>query len=938
MTARAPALAVSSAANAPAPRATANAGPSAQSNAEPRGSVSALQRDLASIPILQRKCAACKDEEQRATMQRFGDVSGLAVGPAGDAHEREADRVADAIIDGRSVEVRGRVGAEAQRDAGGAEGGFTAPAIVGEVLQSCGAPLANDTRAFMESSFGHDFSKVRVHTDARADASARAVNALAYTVGHDIGFRTGQYDPATTRGRRLLAHELTHVVQQGRASVLQRQQDGRAVGGPASAVRISCEERRIIFDAASGSYAYAMTECNIPIGSYTVGVRVSGSTVHFDFGDSVGASEQLRFGFRIEAGQVNPTTLFRGQRQVGVSVVDQLPAAQVASPVSAPASSTSVAARLADFKRMVKSAGKARMAQNSLMLEQWRQFLTRQLTPDQVRSQAQTEETRALVDLAQRRGGMETALADQWLDTAGPNRRWVMQQQIGGRYQACTGCHAAVQADDMDRARAAAGYSQRTPLQILRSASDEPAAPRPSFAQFQPMTLPSFGFNNIAEAQRRINAIQPYLQALGPSGYGVLPPETLAHSGSASALVSDIAQRISARQASYREFSRRIDAPGFDYLELRPIVRDLLLLTDAEVRRAVEDEIASAERWSIVESIVVGIASIGVLLLAIFPPTSVIGVAGAVALTTAVSAHQVYRGYQTYQQGELYSLARGADDVIDREQQDAAGALMAIGALNLVLGSIGLASSALSGVRLIRALPPPSGGLGAIEGIEGNAGGNIVRVNGWGTRNPTYVETNASGQVVRQGTVASLRTGGAPQASASSGGAPAMVYGTEGSAARVAVPVAEPVPPPAPAVAPRPAAPVRPPAPQIGGPLAVTAATRIAGAVASTLPSWEPSPGRSHPTHRQVNDAANETSTDCDAIAYAISVLIRDLRFRRWDMQRHGGGDHTHRATYALRQASLRRLIGAARVLSCPYDPAADVEVTLPHHHPTPHY
>lgn len=897
-----------------------------------------LPRELASIPILQRKCAACEDDEHPGTMQRYGDGGALTVGAADDAHEREADRAADAILSGRSADVHGRVVARAQRDAGGPAGGFTAPAIVGEVLQSRGAPLANDTRAFMESGFGHDFSKVRVHTDARADASARAVNALAYTVGHDIGFRTGHYDPATTRGRRLLAHELTHVVQQGRARVLQRQQDGRAAGGLVSAVRISCEERRIIFEATSGSYAYAMTECNIPIGSYTVGVRVSGSTVHFDFGDSVGASEELRFGFRIEAGQVNPTTLFRGQRQVGVSVVDQLPVPQVASPVSAPASSTSVAARLADFKRLVKSAGKARMAQNSLMLEQWRQFLTQQLTPDQVRSQAQTEETRALVDLAQRRGGMETALADRWLDTAGSNRRWVMQQQIEGRYQACTGCHAAVQADDMDRARAAAGYSQRTPLQILRSASDEPEVPRPSFAQFQPMTLPSFGFDNIAEAQRRINAIQPYLQALGPSGYGVLPPDTLVHSGSASALVSDIAQRINARQASYREFSRRIDAPGFDYLELRPIVRDLLLLTDAEVRRAVEDEIASAERWSIVESIVVGIATIGVLLLAIFPPTSVIGVAGAVALTTAVSAHQVYRGYQSYQQGELYSLARGADDVIDREQQDAAGALMAVGALNLVLGSIGLSSSALSGVRLIRALPPPSGGLGAIEGIEGNAGGNIVRVNGWGTRNPTYVETNASGQVVRQGTIASLRTGGAPQASASSGSGPAMVYGTEGGAARVAVPVAEPVAPPAPAVAPRPAAPVRPSAPQIGGPLAVTAATRLVGAVASNLPSWEPSPGESHPTHEEVDDAANERSTDCDAIAYAISVLIRDLRFRRWDMQRRGGGDRTHRDTYALRQASLQRLIDLARVLSCPYDPVADVEVALPHHHPTPRY
>jgi hypothetical protein len=112
----------------------------------------------------------------------------------------------------------------------------------------------------------------------------------------------------------------------------------------------------------------------------------------------------------------------------------------------------------------------------------------------------------------------------------------------------------------------------------------------------------------------------------------VLPPETLGSTGSASALVADISRRIRQRQADYAEFSRRIDAPGFDYLQLRPIVRDLLLLTDADVRQAVQSEIDSAEAWSIVEAIVVGIASIGLLLLAIFPPTSVIGIGGAIAL------------------------------------------------------------------------------------------------------------------------------------------------------------------------------------------------------------------------------------------------------------------------------------------------------------------
>lgn len=90
----------------------------------------------------------------------------------------------------------------------------TAPPIIDEVLHIAGQPLDAMTRAYMEPRFGHDFSAVRVHTDSRAGESARAVNALAYTVGNHIAFDTGRYRPGTGDGRALLAHELTHVVQQ----------------------------------------------------------------------------------------------------------------------------------------------------------------------------------------------------------------------------------------------------------------------------------------------------------------------------------------------------------------------------------------------------------------------------------------------------------------------------------------------------------------------------------------------------------------------------------------------------------------------------------------------------------------------------------------------------------------------------------------------------
>jgi murein DD-endopeptidase MepM/ murein hydrolase activator NlpD len=89
-----------------------------------------------------------------------------------------------------------------------------APPIVHEVLRAPGHPLEASTRSFMEPRFGHDFSAVRVHADSKAAESARGVNALAYTVGNNIVLGEGRYAPDTTAGSRLLAHELTHVIQQ----------------------------------------------------------------------------------------------------------------------------------------------------------------------------------------------------------------------------------------------------------------------------------------------------------------------------------------------------------------------------------------------------------------------------------------------------------------------------------------------------------------------------------------------------------------------------------------------------------------------------------------------------------------------------------------------------------------------------------------------------
>jgi hypothetical protein len=174
----------------------------------------------------------------------------LEISEPGDPLEREAGRVEELVTGawppGGSEEVEGNVVSgratvpTAQRDCAVCASGAPCPDCAEEeraqlkhdpgadavVEGACdgfirdmgpGRPLDSATRALMEPLFGFDFGRVRVHSDHRAAESARAVGAQAYTVGHHIAFASGRFAPTTTEGKRLMAHELAHVVQQGRA-------------------------------------------------------------------------------------------------------------------------------------------------------------------------------------------------------------------------------------------------------------------------------------------------------------------------------------------------------------------------------------------------------------------------------------------------------------------------------------------------------------------------------------------------------------------------------------------------------------------------------------------------------------------------------------------------------------------------------------------------
>jgi hypothetical protein len=135
--------------------------------------------------------------------ERIPAERGLSVGPATGAHEAEADAMAE-----RATGATGRGGRS-----DGMEGN-PAPGIVRQVLRSPGHSLDRETRAWMEPRLGSDLSAIRVHTGPEAARSAAAVGARAYTVGRDAVFGTGAFDPTSRDGRRLLAHEMSHAVQQ----------------------------------------------------------------------------------------------------------------------------------------------------------------------------------------------------------------------------------------------------------------------------------------------------------------------------------------------------------------------------------------------------------------------------------------------------------------------------------------------------------------------------------------------------------------------------------------------------------------------------------------------------------------------------------------------------------------------------------------------------
>ena len=225
-----------------------------------------MAKQAAETPMLEASLVAAADggvltSRAVSDLQRLGGnraarsvvQTKLTVGPAGDSYEQEADQMAEVVtrrlqrqpeeeeealqpsrvqrqedeeelqmsrVQRQPEEEEGALQMSPAETSVGREGGPLDPAaegLIADARRSTGRGLPDQLRSGFESAFGVDFSGVRVHTGSESDALNRSMNAKAFTTGSDIFVRRSDYDPSSAPGRKLLAHELTHVVQQGAA-------------------------------------------------------------------------------------------------------------------------------------------------------------------------------------------------------------------------------------------------------------------------------------------------------------------------------------------------------------------------------------------------------------------------------------------------------------------------------------------------------------------------------------------------------------------------------------------------------------------------------------------------------------------------------------------------------------------------------------------------
>jgi hypothetical protein len=227
----------------------------------------------------------------------------------------------------------------------------------------------------------------------------------------------------------------------------------------------------------------------------------------------------------------------------------------------------------------------------------------------------------------------------------------------------------------------------------------------PPRTQGQPggWSLPQLGretrpfYPTITRSAAALRQIEPFIQALGRSGYRVTPEEIVSIQAGMTAqdVYDHVLRHIDERLRDYSTLIRRIEQGDLSYLHFEPVLDDLLPLADADVRREIEIERVIHDVLELGATIAIGAATIVLLLATVFPPTSALGIAGLGALELGLGGTLLFRGSSAVSTGSAYTEGTGAHDVFTPQQQESGAALVVGGYLEMFSGGLTVVGGAL---------------------------------------------------------------------------------------------------------------------------------------------------------------------------------------------------------------------------------------------------
>jgi hypothetical protein len=539
---------------------------------------------------------------------------------------------------------------------GGPAGGAVQPTpAVDRVLAMPGRPLEAGLRAQMEPHVGADFGGVRVHTGPAAGEAARSVGAEAFTSGTDVVFGEGKFAPEATEGRRLLAHELTHVRQQ---SVGERQIARQPQGGGSWTVEYEDFKKRVFAKATA-----RLQENDAKLDEWRTFINARFDDLdlkaQLTATESEGLIQKAYSGHRIEYlepyfGARSPAT-----RKFNEAVISH----EINGGCQACHESQTVWRWNAEHYREFEN-----LPTTAQLLMQDAEYAAVQRTMRGELPVANYVDSTAF-------GTPDTLAAPLQFST--PNM--------------------------MTSAAPAPAPPAPAPLQapaefVYPKPNSDLCGPLP-VAEEMPTISPSSLGPNTALAVQAISLIHPVLQPLGPQGYRVLPAHifTDLRDKSPAALRTMVMDKIAARQAGYRWHVQKIADGDEEYYELCPIVDELLPTVSATVQSVVHMEIDLHRAW---QAFLEFLQDLMTFLMMVFPPSAFV-------LAPALGVLQIGTGIEDVKQGSLEKAGIGAG-IYSRQVEDAAEARVLGGWMKIVSGSIGVATSGFAITSKMMAKPVPT--------------------------------------------------------------------------------------------------------------------------------------------------------------------------------------------------------------------------------------